>query len=102
MTLAELGERMSSREFTIWQQYSRFNPFGNESLMIARQCAVTANSAGGKKGGGSFSEDDFLDCPRPKVIRKQSDAEVEGILAAVLPKVNSSKPVKKKDAKRKS
>lgn len=77
---------MDGFEYTLWKEAYRLQPFGDECVIAARQCAVTANAAGGKKGGGSFNEDDFLEVPRPKQIRKQSDEEVQGIVAAVIPK----------------
>lgn len=53
---------ITAAEFDEWCIYAQFNPFGPqaEERRTARICAVVANSMGGKKGGGQFTEADFM------------------------------------------
>ena len=50
MTVAELGQRMSSREFSEWQVFAANEPFGEDraDLHTALLCSVLANAWGGK------------------------------------------------------
>ena len=62
-------ERMTSAEFTYWQEYAAIHPFGPEadlwrSAVIA---ATVANTAGPKKGGKAWQPKDFTPAnPRKK------------------------------------
>ena len=57
MTVGELDDRMSSREFTEWMIYSQIEPFGPARLdyHAALISTVVANSNGNK-----MSPDDFI------------------------------------------
>lgn len=45
MTLAELGERMTSSEFALWQEHFYRHPFGIEARQLAELTSVVANCA---------------------------------------------------------
>jgi len=60
MTVAELCARMSAAELAEWRAYYRVEPFGESWKQTAYQCAMAGNIAGGKRGGGKFTPDDFL------------------------------------------
>lgn len=55
MTVAELGQRMSSREFTEWMTYYQIEPFGEEiadarnAVNTAATVNATIAAAGGKQ-----------------------------------------------------
>jgi hypothetical protein len=50
MTVAELGRRMSSAEFTGWLEYAALEPFGplREDLRAGQLASLVANIAGSK------------------------------------------------------
>jgi hypothetical protein len=45
MTVGELGERMSAREFAAWQDFYQRNPFGSwrDNFHAAMMCSLTYN-----------------------------------------------------------
>lgn len=53
MTVAELGERMSSRELTEWMLYAGMEPFGSDAddARNAISTAATVNAVIGAAGG---------------------------------------------------
>lgn len=61
---------MSSAEFTYWQAFYEREPWGHEAdtWRMAVQCAVIANTAGRKKGGGAWTPKDFL--PKRRRVKK--------------------------------
>jgi len=60
-TVAELNERIDSRELSEWIAYYNIEPFGQDrmELMLAQLTAVLANANRGKKGR-PFRVGDFL------------------------------------------
>lgn len=69
MTVAELGERMDSREFSEWMAYYKMEPFGQDrgdiGHAITASVVANANAPKGKK----FTPMDFL--PRRKQKKRQ-------------------------------
>lgn len=66
MTVAELGVRMSSAEFTGWMAYAEMEPFGplREDLRTGRLAALVAQIAGSKDATpASFFPE--IDPPKP-------------------------------------
>ena len=74
-TVEELQERVSSKEFTRWMVFWESEPFGNEWRQTALTCMMVANSAGGKKGGGSFALDDFMPV-KPRISQQQLEGKI--------------------------
>ena len=68
MTVAELGERMSSRELTEWMAYAAMEPFGSDAddarnaISTASIVNATIAAAGGKT---KVKADQFLLGSRP-------------------------------------
>lgn len=80
--VGELSERMTSAEFTYWCAFYQLEPFGCEvddfrSAMVA---TVTANAAGGKKGGKPFKVSEFM----PKRRKRQSIVDQRKSIEAFL------------------
>ena len=86
MTVAELGVRMSSAEFSDWLEYARLEPFG--PLADGATAAVVANALASfsKKRGDDITASEALrlfafDPPTPEERRQ---AQVNAGLAALL------------------
>ena len=65
MTVAELLDRVSSRELTEWMAFSQLEPFGSETDFVGH--AITASTMANihrGKGKKAYSISDFL--PKPK------------------------------------
>jgi len=64
--------------------YYRFEPFGEDWKQTSYVCSMLGNTAGGKKGGGRFTPEDFLPAKRPtaKPVR-QSPEEMLTIFRAI-------------------
>lgn len=74
----EVIDRVSSEEFTYWLAFYRLEPWGcdPDDWRAALVASVTANAAGGKKGGKPFKTSEFI--PRrgsPALRRSQALAE---------------------------
>lgn len=68
MTLAELGERMTAREFLAWQAFDAVEPIGGERLDLAAGivAATIANANRDAKRTKPFKPADFMPlAPRP-------------------------------------
>lgn len=59
MTVAELGERMSSHEFSEWMAFYDIEPFGDEWRQSGQIVSAIANS-NRKKGARPFKIEDFM------------------------------------------
>ena len=68
MTLAELGERMSAREFLDWQTFDSLEPIGGERIDLAAGivAATIANANRDPRKGKAFRPADFMPLsPKP-------------------------------------
>lgn len=80
MTVAEMLQRMTSRELTEWQVYSNLEPWGEEreDLRSGMATSPLLNIQMGKKGKKSKPSDwimDFVDAPE-----EQTDEDMKLIL----------------------
>jgi len=71
MTVAELGRRMSSAEFTEWMVYARLEPFGprredERAGMVAAMVTNVARDA--KSHPQAFTPDDFFPDPERRPV----------------------------------
>jgi hypothetical protein len=87
-TVEELLASISSAELTEQYAFYILEPYGQEWLQTAQQCAMAGNAAGGKKGGGKFNTDDFMPTKPPK--RKQSPSEILNIFKVFAAKQNAN------------
>lgn len=88
MTVAELGERMSSRELSEWMAYAAIEPFGEERADL-RQALTTAavhnlHQAQVKRPKWAKPEDYMLfsEKAQPNTAPRGEDAPDAGMLAA--------------------
>ena len=58
MTVSEMLQKMSSREFAEWMAFHGIEPFGDEWRQTGMACSVQANVWKGK--GKAFSVEDFM------------------------------------------
>ena len=83
MTVAELGERMSSAELSEWMAYDLIDPFGEERADLRQALTTSAihNSvqAQTKKPKWTHPRDFMLYSEKPKP--KNADTTPEGLLA---------------------
>ena len=95
MTVRRLVSELGPGEFQEWMAFERLEPTP-EAVLAAQICAVTANAGGGKKGGGSFSVQDFLPV-QGDAGRRQSDDQVYAALTAVFGPGKPPEPDARKD-----
>lgn len=70
---------MSAQELTDWIAFDRLHPYALRADRRAAMLAATiANSAGGKKDGGSFGLDDFV----PDLCAAEVDQDATDMRAA--------------------
>lgn len=76
MTVAELGRRMSSREFTRWQRYAAVEPFGSprDDLRAGEIAALIANvNRDSRRRPQPFTPGDFF--PQIAPLKPPVDAK---------------------------
>jgi hypothetical protein len=56
---------VSGPELDEWRAFYQLEPFGQDWLQTALACAVSAQGALKKRGGGGFKPDDFLPVKPP-------------------------------------
>lgn len=84
MTVAELGRRMSSREFSAWMEYAEIEPFGSprDDLRAGEVAAVVANVYRNPKVRAEpFTPGDFfpeLAPPKPALTEADLRAKLLG------------------------
>lgn len=80
MTLAELGERMSAREFLDWQTFDSLEPIGGERIDLAAGiiASTIANASRDAKRTKPFKPADFMP------LAPQPPAPKDGGLAAFI------------------
>lgn len=90
MTVAELGQRMSSAELTEWMAFNNIEPFGplgawERAGVLA---AIAVNTTPRKKGAKPVKPDDFFSVLKPPKRARASNAdEQQGVfkkLASVM------------------
>ena len=77
-SVAELLERLSSRELAEWMAFAQLEPFGEEraDLRSAIVASTMANAWRGKRQG-PFTPKDFMPRFDPKVLSPQTAEEME-------------------------
>lgn len=85
MTVAELGSRMSHREFREWVEFYRIDPFGPEraDFMLAQLCALIANVNRPRRSSRRFRIADFMPRFHESQRPRQSLGEMVGKLRAI-------------------
>lgn len=78
MTVDEMLARMSSKEFTRWQIFYGFEPFGFEADFLGHGTVAAAiYNVNRKKGAKSVKPEDFI--PKRKNKEQQTADEMVGI-----------------------
>jgi hypothetical protein len=84
MSLRECQDRIDSREFSQWQAYWHFNPFGEEPRMLAQISAILVNANRDPKSS-AVGVDEMLPVARPRLPEPPQDpAETRANLRASL------------------